>query len=160
MLERVQKRLAGWKGMHLSKGGRVVLAKSVLASLPTYYLSLFVIPILVANRIERCQRDFIWGKRNLKEGIHLVAWDDMCKSRKKDGLGIVKMRVMNKALLSKWLWRFGKEENSLWRQVIASKYGLQNAWESKNPSQIPILWNELLERYNAPYGPVQGSCQN
>ena len=26
-------------------------------------------------------------------------------------------------LLGKWLWCFGKESNSLWRQVIAAKYG-------------------------------------
>jgi hypothetical protein len=41
------------------------------------------------------------------------------------GLGIKKLMVFNKSLLSKWLWRFGHEEHFLWRQVIDSKYGLK-----------------------------------
>jgi len=35
-----------------------------------------------------------------------------------------KIMLFNKALLGKWLWRFGHEENSLWRQVIVMKYGI------------------------------------
>ena len=30
---------------------------------------------------------------------------------------------LNKALLSKWLWRFANERASLWRKVISSKFG-------------------------------------
>lgn len=32
---------------------------------------------------------------------------------------------MNKALLCKWFSRFGVEVDSIWRQMIASKYGVQ-----------------------------------
>ena len=45
----------------LSKGGRLTLVKSTLSSLPTYYLSLFVIPVAVADRLKRIQRKFLWG---------------------------------------------------------------------------------------------------
>lgn len=31
---------------------------------------------------------------------------------------------MNKVLLCKWLWRFGIEEDSIWRRIMASKYGV------------------------------------
>ena len=40
------------------------------------------------------------------------------------GLGIRRFGLFNQALLGKWLWRFGREGNSLWRQVIATKYGV------------------------------------
>ena len=53
ILERMEKKLSGWKHLYLSKGGRLTLVKSTLSSLPTYYLSLSVIPIPVANRLER-----------------------------------------------------------------------------------------------------------
>ncbi len=59
VLEKVEKRLAGWKKLYLSKGGRLTLLKSMLSSLPTYYLSLFTIPKHVAARIERLQRNFL-----------------------------------------------------------------------------------------------------
>ena len=39
------------------------------------------------------------------------------------GLGIRKLTTFNKALLGKWLWRFGVEENRLWRRVVALKFG-------------------------------------
>ncbi|XP_042953731.1 uncharacterized protein LOC122290185 [Carya illinoinensis] len=61
VIERVEQRLAGWKRMYLSKGGRVTLIKSTLSNLPTYFLFLFPIPARVALRIEKLQRDFLWG---------------------------------------------------------------------------------------------------
>lgn len=51
----------------------MVLTKSVLASLPSYNLSLFLIPATVENKIEQRQKNFLWGKGNQEEGMHLVA---------------------------------------------------------------------------------------
>ena len=53
ILEKMEKRLAGWKSLYLSKGGRVTLIKSTLSNLPTYFLSLFPIPASVAKRIKK-----------------------------------------------------------------------------------------------------------
>ena len=40
ILENFERKLAGWKKLYLSKGGRLTLLKSTLSSLPTYYLFL------------------------------------------------------------------------------------------------------------------------
>ena len=61
ILEKLERKLARWKKMYLSKGGRLTLLKSTLSSFPTYFLSLFTILTYVANKIERLQRDFLWG---------------------------------------------------------------------------------------------------
>jgi len=45
VIEKVERRLASWKKLYLSKGGRVTLIHSTLSSIPTYYLSLFPIPM-------------------------------------------------------------------------------------------------------------------
>ena len=134
VLEKVERRLAGWKKLYLSKGGRLTLLKSTLSSLPTYYLSLFTIPKHVAARIERLQRNFLWG--GLGEGVthHLVNWDTMCSPLAHGGLGVRKVEVFNRALLGKWLWKFSRDETHLWRRVIAAKYGLDwGAWMSRIP---------------------------
>ena len=52
ILARMEKKLSGWKHLYLSKWGRLNLLKSTLSSLPTYFLSLFVIPVAVADRLE------------------------------------------------------------------------------------------------------------
>ncbi len=59
ILEKTERRLAGWKHTYLSKGGRLTLIKSTLSSLPTYFLSLFPIPKGVAHRLEKIQRNFL-----------------------------------------------------------------------------------------------------
>jgi hypothetical protein len=51
ILEKLERRLSGWQKLYLSKGGRLTLLKSTLSSLPTYFLSLFTIPISVVRRI-------------------------------------------------------------------------------------------------------------
>ena len=66
----------------MSKGGRLTFLKSILSSLPTYFLSLFTIPTHVANKIERLQRDFLWGESK----THLVGWDKVCTPLKNGGL--------------------------------------------------------------------------
>jgi hypothetical protein len=53
ILENIERKLAGWKKLYLSKGGCLTLLKSTLSSLPTYFLSLFTIPKHVAERIEK-----------------------------------------------------------------------------------------------------------
>ena len=56
----------------------------------------------------------------------------MCLSIDLGGLGIRKLVHINKALLGKCLWRFGREGTHLWRRVIASKYGEgQGGWSTK-----------------------------
>ena len=44
ILEKIEWKLAGWKKLYLSKGGRLTLLKSTLSSLLTCFLSLFTIP--------------------------------------------------------------------------------------------------------------------
>lgn len=62
VVDRMRKKLVGWKAQFLSRGGRVTLIKVALASIPVYFLSFFVIPSQVALQIEKLQmiRGFIW----------------------------------------------------------------------------------------------------
>ncbi|RVW75072.1 Transposon TX1 uncharacterized 149 kDa protein [Vitis vinifera] len=62
--ERMRRRLALWKRQYLSKGGRITLIKSTLASISLYQMSVFRMPKSVARRIEKLQRDFLWGGAN------------------------------------------------------------------------------------------------
>jgi hypothetical protein len=55
IFENMERRLAGWKRLYLSKGGRLTLIKNTLSNLLTYLLSLFPIPVGVANKLEKLQ---------------------------------------------------------------------------------------------------------
>ena len=93
ILKKIEWKLAGWKKLYFSKRGRLTSLKSTLSSLPTYFLSLFTIPTHVANKIEKLQRDFLWGDSK----THLLGWDKVCMPI------IRKLTTFNKALLGKAL---------------------------------------------------------
>lgn len=86
VVERVQWCLAGWKRQYLSKGGRIMLIKSVLSSIPTYFMSLHVIPVTFARWLEKLQWDFLWGSGREGFHYHLVVSDRICTPRE-GGLG-------------------------------------------------------------------------
>ena len=156
ILEKIEWRLASWQTLYLSKEGRLTLLKSTLSSLPTYFLSLFTIPVSVAKRIEKLQRNFLWGGMGEVAKYHLVSWDQVCSPITCGGLGIKNLTMFNKALLGKWLWRFGVEDSHLWRKIIVAKYGMEwGGWCSKPCrgahgcglwKSISSGWDAFLER--------------
>ncbi|RVW14277.1 Transposon TX1 uncharacterized 149 kDa protein [Vitis vinifera] len=116
--ERVRRRLALWKRQYISKGGWITLIKSTLA-----------------KRVEKTQRDFLWGGGNLEGKIHLVKWDVVCTEKLNGGLGLRRIATLNRALLGKWTWRFACEKDNLWKQVISTKYGQEeHGWRAKKAS--------------------------
>ena len=95
IFERMEKKLSGWKCLYLSEGGRLTLLKSTLSSLLTYYLSLFTIPKAMATRLERIQRNFLWGSSIKRFKYPLVAWEKVCLLRELGGFGIRKLASFN-----------------------------------------------------------------
>ncbi|KAK2640343.1 hypothetical protein Ddye_028138 [Dipteronia dyeriana] len=125
VLQRVEKRLALWKRKFLSKCGRLVLIKAVLSSIPTYFMSVFKMSTSVALAIEKCQRSFFWGDGVEKRKVHAIDCKTMCSGKRNDRLGIGMMADKNNGMLAKWVWRYGKENNTMWKRVICSKYGTE-----------------------------------
>ena len=115
IIEKMGKKFSSWKGLYLLKWGRLTSLKSTLSSLPTFFLSLFTIPLVVADRLERIQRNFLWGNSEEAFKYPLVAWNKVCWPIEIGGLGMRRFGLFNQALLGKWLWRFGSETNHLWR---------------------------------------------
>ena len=132
ILEKMEKKLSGWKHLYLSKGGRLTLLRSTLSSFPMYFLSLFTIPKFVAIRMKSIQRNFLLGSFEGSFKYPLVAWEKVCLPVELGGLGVRSVASFNQALLEKWLWRFGHEVAHLWRRVISAKYGEgQGGWYTK-----------------------------
>ena len=70
--EKFRRRLAAWKRQYISKGGRLTLIRSTLSNMPRCLLSIFRMPKSVKSRLEKIQRDFIWGGGSTVGKIHLV----------------------------------------------------------------------------------------
>jgi hypothetical protein len=107
----------------------VTLIHSTLSSIPSYYLSLFPIPVSVAKKLERLQREFLWSGMGDETKFHLVNWHRICTPIKASGLEVRNVINFNHALLGKWIWRFSQERDALWRSAIEVKYGsVRGGW--------------------------------
>jgi hypothetical protein len=52
VFEKVAKRVPPWKGKHMSSSGRVVLSNSYLASLPTYTMGFYLLPLGIHRKMD------------------------------------------------------------------------------------------------------------
>ncbi|XP_028113522.1 uncharacterized protein LOC114311595 [Camellia sinensis] len=102
MVDKVKSRLAMWKMKLLSFVGRLTLVKSVLDSIPGYYISLFNLPIGIAKEIDKLKSAFLWGSSELRRKIHMVKWNDVSMNKDQGGSGIRKTRDTNACMLLKW----------------------------------------------------------
>ena len=116
-------------------------------------LSFFPIPNKVRIRLEKIQRDFLWGDTTERRKIHLVNYLDICKDGKHGRFGIRRLEGPNQVLLNKWLWRFRLERESFWRKVILGKFGeVVGSWTTREvkDSYGISLWKNIrkvLEKF-------------
>jgi hypothetical protein len=81
-------------------------------------------PVQVRKKVVGIQRDFLWGGVNGRKKLSWVKWKVVCKDKKKGGLGVRDLDLMNVSLLSKWRWRLlNRNEVPLWKEVLVAKYG-------------------------------------
>lgn len=119
LLEKIERRLGGWKSKMLSKGGRLELVRSVLSAIPIYHMTCFQLPQWVIDRIDKVRRGFLWGKNGGTEiGISLTNWETVCIPRNYGGLGVSNLKLVNTALMLRWWWKAYHEPESLWAVVI------------------------------------------
>ena len=61
IVSKIVKRLDGWKCAFLSRRGHLTLIRSVLSSIPIFFLSLFKMPLGIVDNIDKLRRNFLWG---------------------------------------------------------------------------------------------------
>ena len=74
LIERIVKRISGWKEKLLSVGGKEILLKAVIQAIPTYALSVFKIPKKICKGIIDAMTHFWWGDEENQKRMHWMAW--------------------------------------------------------------------------------------
>lgn len=58
------------------------------------------LPPKLITKIDRLQRNFLWGTTDQKRKIHLINWDKCTSPKSEGGLGIQKLIPKNKSILT------------------------------------------------------------
>jgi hypothetical protein len=74
VIDKIIKRIAGWKGRLLSYVGRLTLLKACLASIPIYLMSIIKFPKWAINMINSHMARFLWNNSEDKHKYHLAYW--------------------------------------------------------------------------------------
>ncbi|GKF63090.1 hypothetical protein Tco_0183144 [Tanacetum coccineum] len=90
-----------------------MLLKTVRGSLGIYLLSVYVMPVGIAKKLESLRSNYFWGGNSEKRKMAWINWDVVMASHSQGGLDIGSLVGFNLSLLLKWKWSFAHDEDSL-----------------------------------------------
>jgi hypothetical protein len=122
IVDRVWKKLQDWKLKLLSQAGREILLKAVVQAIPTYCMSVFLLPRALCAEINSHMRKFWWGHKENRSQVHWMSWERLGLSKEVGGLGFRDFMSFNMALLAKQAWRLWQNPDSLVGKILKAKY--------------------------------------
>lgn len=126
--KRARQRIQGRKGKLLSQAGKEILMKLVVAIIPSYAMSCFLIPKTIYKAIKSSQCKFWWGSGENEKKINWIARDKMQNSNKDGGLSFRDLHHFNLVLLAKHAWRIIQNLGNLWARLLKSLYFVRGSF--------------------------------
>lgn len=115
-------------------------------SMPTYAMSVYLIPKGLCADLERHMNRFWWGSGSTNgTRIHWMSWGRLCQPRIGGGLGFKRFHEFNIALLGKQGWQFITRPSTLVTKIFKARYfprtSFLEATLGNNPS---YCWRIIL----------------
>lgn len=126
LVDRILKKIAGWRGKLLSLAARDMLLRTCLASIPVYLLSFIQFPKWAIKLLNTQLGNYLWNDTVENHKYHLANWELVSMRKEYGGLGLPNLRDLNISLLASWLKRFKKDDDKLWKELIDFKYNTAN----------------------------------
>ena len=93
--------MQGWNETFLSQAGKEVLLKAVIQAIPTYIMSVFLLPKSLCKDINSLMSKFFWGQKQKDSCIAWMSWSKMGKAKDNSGLGFRDFGVVQLSSSSK-----------------------------------------------------------
>ena len=121
LVDSLERRLTASSAM-LNQGCRLQLLRSVLSSMPIYFLCSLSIPPGIIKQLERIMRQCLWRGNSDTPRQSLAAWDMVCRPKEKGGLGVINLQLQNQGLLIKHLHKFYNKADIPWVSLLWDSY--------------------------------------
>ncbi|KAK3229334.1 hypothetical protein Dsin_001215 [Dipteronia sinensis] len=129
----------------LSIGGKEIVVKALIQSIPTYVMSLFQMPQSLITEIQRLFARFWWGSNEKEWKIHWGSWNCLCSPKHSRGLGFRDLIVFNRAIVAKQCWRVLTNLDSLAAKVLRGYYFLGGDFlQAYSQPSGSFLWKSLV----------------
>lgn len=140
-------RINGWNNKFLSRAGREILLKNIIQAIPTYAMSVFLLPKELCNEIEIIMNSYWWGcSARGGKGIKWMSWNKLSVPKQYGGMGFRTLHEFNLALLGKQAWRLIQNTNSLVSRVFRAKYYPNDSFlEAKLGGNPSFIWRSIWE---------------
>ncbi|XP_074278599.1 uncharacterized protein LOC141602191 [Silene latifolia] len=146
LVDKICARIHGYGARKFSYAGRLVIVKSVLNSLHSYWASMFVLPKGIIKRIEAVCRNFLWDNSADYRRAPLVGWDTICRPKEEGGLGIKDQEFWNKAMVGRLVDWVATQRDSIWVNWVQSNYLKGQAWKEYKPSSNSSwVWRRICK---------------
>lgn len=120
--------------------------------IPTYLMPLFPI----RSCVEKTMRSqFLWEGKFERKKFHFVKWKKVIQDKESDGLGVKSLKLHNKSLLLKCLWRWNENGEEMRKQHIDTTWGREVSWTPCKEVSMPAktglsehiswLWPKFLK---------------
>ncbi|XP_074301049.1 uncharacterized protein LOC141632397 [Silene latifolia] len=132
---------------YLSYSGRLVLINSVLTSLYSYWMNIFIIPKGVLSRLNSICRNFLWDGTINHIRVPPVSWEKICSPKNEGGLGIRDSSVWNTAAIGKLVWwvYFNPDKRWVkWWVLDTKRYTLKSGYELLRVKFQPVVWHKAI----------------
>lgn len=148
LLQQIKAKFSSWSVKSLSFAGRLLLIKTVIAGITTFWCSTFILPKACVKRINSLCGMFLW-QGNI-EGHHSarVSWEHVTRPKTEGGLGINDLALWNKACCLKLIWLLFFQSGSVWVAWFCEEVlqgNLSNLWTTAPHRRFSWQVNKLLK---------------
>ena len=163
LLHQIKARFSSWSVKSLSFSGRLLLIKTVIAGITTFWCSAFILPKGCIKRINSLCSIFLWKGSIEGHNSARVSWETVVLTTRQGGLGVKDLQTRNKACTLRLLWLLFFRPESVWVQwfkEVILKGSVHNYWTTPTRQSYSWLVNKLLKLKSVVFPLIKLRLQN
>jgi hypothetical protein len=106
---------------------------------------MYLLPKTTIKTLASRRKTFLWQGGGDKKKYHLIIWERVCTDRRKGGLGIKNLKLINICLMCKWWWKL-ENEKGIWQEIVNKKYFLDKGiLKVESRATDSHAWSDLVK---------------